>query len=134
MRAEFLQAGGHHLGQVRFLVALGHADGLINLAFAQRSGHRRRECPRLLASRAEGEVAVDHHRNGERRHDEQDDDDGAGKPPHGAPQRQGIVEAHRSAAFLLQPQAQHRGVSEYCRCQICEKHRLVLSSSDLQIL
>ena len=61
MRAELLQAGGDNLCQVRLLIALGDTDGFVNLALAQSSGHGRSEGARLLASRAIGDIAVNHY-------------------------------------------------------------------------
>src|SRR5438270_12016207 len=42
---DLLQAGGDYLGQMALLVALGYADGFIQLAFAQRAGDHRSELP-----------------------------------------------------------------------------------------
>src|SRR5213078_1537291 len=86
---EFLQAGGNYFGQMALLVALGHADGFIQLAFAQGAGHGRSKLAGLLAGRAESDPAVNHDPDGPRRHDEENDDHGAGQPPSAATARWG---------------------------------------------
>src|SRR5271165_5638776 len=49
---ELHQAGGHNLGQMALLVALGNLDGFVDAAIAQSTGNCRSERTRLLASRA----------------------------------------------------------------------------------
>src|SRR5512135_622173 len=70
---EFLQARGHYLSQMALLIALGYADGFVNLAFAQGARYRGSKGPRLLACGAERHPAVNHHADGPAGHDEQND-------------------------------------------------------------
>ena len=43
MRPEFLQSGHHNLRQMALAVTVGDLDRFVQLAFAQRAGHRRSE-------------------------------------------------------------------------------------------
>ena len=45
MRPELLQSRHHNLGQMALAETVGDLDGLVQLAFAQRSRNRRRELP-----------------------------------------------------------------------------------------
>ena len=87
MRAEFLQTGHHDFGQMALAETVGDLDRFIQLAFAQRAGHRRSELPGLLARAVKGDHAVDHDADGPRRHDEQSDHDEPGRPAHLLPHR-----------------------------------------------
>src|SRR5262249_4019852 len=73
MRLEFHQAGGHNLGQVALLVALGNFDGFIDLALAQRASNSGSEGARLDARGVEGHPAVNHHADRPARHDEENE-------------------------------------------------------------
>jgi hypothetical protein len=84
---EFHQACRDDLGQVALLVPLGHLDRFVDLAFAQRAGDCRSECPRLVASRVEGHPTVNHHANRPARHDEKNDDHGLRQNAHLLPER-----------------------------------------------
>ncbi len=87
---ELLQAGDHDLGQVALLVALGDFDGFVDLAFTQRAGNGGSKRARLLAGRAEGHGAIDHHANRPARHDEQNEDNDLGQNSHLFPEGDGI--------------------------------------------
>jgi hypothetical protein len=80
--AELLQAGGHNLGQVGLLVAVGDLDRFFELAVLQRAGNLGREFARLLAGGGEVQVTVDHHGQRPDRLDEKDDYDAAYQPSH----------------------------------------------------
>src|SRR2546425_947707 len=55
---ELHQAGGDHFRQVALLVALGHFDGLVNLALAQSSRNGGGERTRLVAGRVKSHPAI----------------------------------------------------------------------------
>ena len=99
---EFLKTRRNYLGQVALLVALGHADGFIQLALAQCAGHRRSELAGLFTSGVEGNPAVNHHADRPGRHDEENDDDDPGQPAHLLPQRNGVP-AYAARIILKEP-------------------------------
>src|ERR1041385_7173988 len=90
MGLELLQAGGHHFGQMALFVALRHANGFIELAFAQGASDHRSELTGLFTGGAEGDPAVNHDANRPRRHNKENDYDDLGYPAHLFPQVDGI--------------------------------------------
>ena len=106
------------------LVALGHADGLFDLAFAQRAGNRRSKRTRLLAGRVEGDVTVDHDADRPRRHDEQDDNDRLGQKAHVLPKRVRVGPIHAGTVGVPALEHQSGGVQmgKSDSCHICYKH------------
>src|SRR5713101_1671859 len=73
-RLEFGEPGGHHLGDVALLVALGDGDGFVQLAVFQCPGNLLNEHARLLARGAVHQRAVNHHAERVDGEDEKDDD------------------------------------------------------------
>ena len=124
MCPEFHQAGGHNLRQMALLVALSHADGFFDLAFAQRAGDRGRERTRLLAGRVEGDVTVDHDADGPGRHDEQDDNYRFGQKAHVLPKRVGVGPIYAGVGGISALEKDSGGVQmgECDRCHISYKH------------
>src|SRR5258708_25219838 len=110
------------------LVALGHFDGLINFAVAQRACHCRSKLPRLLAGGVKGHVAVNHHAERPARHDEKDDDYAAGYPTHRLPKRDRVPLWRR---LLQEPSGGSRNVSYQEWCCMSYKHELLSSAGML---
>src|SRR5208282_6281169 len=79
---EFGKAGRHDFGDMALLVPLGDGNRLVQLAFLESSGNLLHENPRLLASRAVHQGAVDHYAERINRENEKDRDNDPGKRAH----------------------------------------------------
>jgi len=66
------------------------ADRLVHFPFAQRAGHQRRKCAGLFPRGRIGQIAVNHHTDGPRRHQEQQHHHGLGGKSHLPPHRQQV--------------------------------------------
>ena len=125
VRLEFLQTGHDDLRQVALLEAVGNLYGFVQLAFAQRAGHRRSELARLFTGRAISHQAVDHDADGVGRHDEQTDDDGFRQGAH-LPPKGGGIPTNGAAAFLKQIQRPYLQLQKHMFILSCE---LICTSS-----
>src|SRR5229473_1787211 len=122
MGLEFHQARGDHLGQVTFLVALGHFDRFVNLAFAERPSNGGSERAGLIASGVESHPTVNHHADRPPRHDEQNDNHDLRQKTHLLPERNRVP---TNRALVKEPGGEKMEITEYDCCQV-DYHELLL--------